>query len=230
MKLHPLLALNAAFLLLAPLSSPAQQPSAAERAAALKASIASSQAILRQYEWIETTAVSLKGEEKSREMKRCYHGADGGVQKVPLTSAPPPAKKRGIRGRIAENKKEELTDYMQEAVALVKQYVPPEQGRIQAAKDAGKISITPLPGQKARLTFTDYVKQGDSLAVELDLANNRPLAAKVSSYLDSEKEPVTLDIRFSLLDSNAAYPSATTLNAPGKDLKVVIENSGYRRQ
>ena len=40
---------------------------------------------------------------------------------------------------LAENKKEELTDYMKEAVALVKQYVPPEQGRIQAAKDAGKM-------------------------------------------------------------------------------------------
>ena len=55
--------------------------------------------------------VSLKGEEKSRKQERCYHGADGGVQKVEMTSTPEPAKKRGLRGKIAESKKEELTTY-----------------------------------------------------------------------------------------------------------------------
>lgn len=33
--------------------------------------------------------------------------------------------KRGIRGRIAANKKEELTSYMRSAVALIRTYVPP---------------------------------------------------------------------------------------------------------
>ena len=66
----------------------AQQPTAQERVAALKASLAASQAILKQYEWVETTVVSLKGEEKSRLLNRCYHGADGKVQKVPVTTPP----------------------------------------------------------------------------------------------------------------------------------------------
>lgn len=208
----------------------AQQPTAAERAVALKASLAASQAILKQYEWVETTVVNLKGDEKSRQMERCYYGADGKVQKIPLTSPPPEEKKRGLRGRIAENKKEELTDYMKEAVALVKQYMPPDQNRIQAAKDSGRVSITPLPGQRARLTFTDYLKAGDSLAVEVDLASNRPVTARVSSYLDSPKEPVTLDVQFGALDSGATYTASTVLNAPAKDLLVRVENSGYRRQ
>lgn len=208
----------------------AQQPSAAERAAALKASLAASQAILKNYEWVETTTVNLKGDEKSRQMDRCYYGADGKVQKIPLTTPPPEEKKRGLRGRIAENRKEELTDYMQEAVALVKQYLPPDQARIQAAKDAGRVSLTPLPGQRARLTFTDYLKAGDSLAVEVDLTTNRPVTAKVSSHLDSQKEPVTLDVQFGTLDSGATYAATTVLNAAGKDLLVRVEHSGYRRQ
>ena len=131
----------------------AQQPSAQERAVALKASLTASQAILRQYQWVETTVVSVKGEEKSRQMNRCYYGADGNVQKVPLTTPPPAAKKRGLRGRIAEAKKEELTDYMKEAVGLVKLYMPPEPASIQAAKDAGRVTIQPQPGQQARLTL-----------------------------------------------------------------------------
>ena len=106
----------------------AQQPTAQERVVALKASLAASQAILKQYEWIETTVVSLKGEEKSRQMNRCYHGAEGKVQKVPVTTPPPAEKKRGLRGKIAESKKEEMTDYMKDAVALVKHVRPAGPG------------------------------------------------------------------------------------------------------
>ena len=140
----------------------AQQPSVPERVAALKATMEASKIILKQYEWIETTVVSLKGEEKSRKQERCYYGADGGVTKVPVGIAPEPEKKRrGLRGRIAENKKEELTDYMKSAVALVKTYVPPNPAKIQAAKDAGKVTLEVLePGKRVRLNFRDYEKAG----------------------------------------------------------------------
>ncbi len=221
--------LCAAWILSAATLAHGQQPTTAERVATLKANLAASQALLKPYEWMETTVISLKGEEKSRQMNRCYHGADGKVQKVPVTAPAPAAKKRGLRGKIAEAKKEELADYMHEAVTLVKQYVPPDQARIQAAKDAGKVSITPQPGNQVRLTFADYLKSGDSLILELDLTSSRPLEAKVSTYLDSQKEPVSMDVRFGLLDNNATYPSTTTLEAKGKNLKVQVENSGYRR-
>lgn len=218
-------------LLLAALALPgfAQQPTAAERVAMLKATVAASQAVLRQYEWIETTVVSLKGEEKSRQQERCYYGADGKVQKVVLTQSAPAPKKRGLRGRIAESKQEELTDYMKEAVRLVKMYVPPDQGRIQAAKDAGKVSLQPLPGQRIRLTFSDYLKSGDSLALEVDLTSNRPLAASVNSYLDSDKEPVTLAVKFGALNDGTTYPSESVLEAKAKKLQVTVQNSGYRK-
>ena len=197
---------------------------------ALKASLAASQDILKQYEYVETTVVSLKGEEKSRQMNRCYHGADGKVQKVPLTSPPPPQqKKRGLRGKIIESKKEELADYMKEAVGLVKQYVPPQPVLIQKAKDAGKVSVSPLPDQRVRLTFTDFIKPGDSLGLTLDLANNRPVEAKVATYLeDSKDQPVILDVKFSTLPNNATYASTIALEARGKKLAVNVENSGYR--
>jgi len=61
-------------------------PSPQERVAALKQSMQESQAKLRQYEWTETTIISLKGEEKGRTQKRCYYGADGKLQKVPIGS------------------------------------------------------------------------------------------------------------------------------------------------
>ena len=207
----------------------AQQPTAQERVLALKASMAASEAILKQYEWVETTTISVKGAQKSQQLQRCYYGADGKLQKIPLTTPPPTEKKRGLRGLIAEKRNEEMTDYMKSAVALVKEYVPPQQVLIQKAKDAGKVSVTPLPDQRARLTFTDYIKTGDSLALDVDLASNRPLAAKVSTYLDSPDELITLDVQFSTLDNNATYTSTVKLDAKAKELTVSVENSGYRQ-
>src|SRR5258705_9640213 len=109
----------------------AENPQApAERVAAIKKSFAESQARLHQYEWVETTVTSLKGEEKARVLKRCYYGAEGGVQKIPMAAAPEAKPARGIRGRIVEKKKEELSDYMKEAAELMQSYLPPDPGLI----------------------------------------------------------------------------------------------------
>src|SRR5271169_6374292 len=148
-------------------------PSVPERVAALKATLAASQVALRQYEWIETTVVALNGEEKSRKQQRCYYGADGVLQKVLVDASPPPATKPGLRGRIIANKKAELTAYMQSAVSLVKSYIPPDPAKIQAVKDAGKVTIQVLdPGRRAQINFRDYQQPGDNLAISIDIANN----------------------------------------------------------
>ena len=219
-------------LLLGALALPAmaQQPSAAERAAALKATMAASQAVLKHYEWVETIVVSVKGEEKSRQMNRCYHGADGGVQKIPLTTPPPAEKKRGLRGKIVESKKEEMTDYMKNAVGLVKSYVPPTPALIQSSKDKGNVSLDILePGKRARLNFRDYLKPGDTLSAELDLTSNRLLRLTVKSYLESAKDAVSLEARFAILSDGTSYPDTITLDAPAKNIRVNVDNSGYRK-
>jgi hypothetical protein len=197
--------------------------------AALKANLAQSQQNLRAYEWIETTVISLDGEEKSRQQNRCYYAADGVLQKVPVTAPPPEQGGRGLRGRIAENKKEELTEYMQQAVGLVGQYVPPDPARIQATKDAGKVSMQMTdPGKVMRLVFADYIKPGDSLALDLDLQANRLLGVEVSTF-DSENEPVALHVSFAALPDGTSYAAETSLDAPAEDLNVTITNSGYRK-
>ena len=66
-------------------------PTPDQMVAALKQNLAESQKRLRQYEWIETTALSLKGEEKSRKQQRVYYGADGKLTKLPIGQPRPQA-------------------------------------------------------------------------------------------------------------------------------------------
>jgi hypothetical protein len=208
----------------------ASQLSVQEHVVNLKTALDASQANLRQYEWIETTIVSLKGEEKSRKQQRCYYGADGVLQKVVVDASPPPATKHGLLGKIIANKTAELTDYVQNAVSLVKSYLPPDPAKVQAAKNAGKVSIDVLePGKRARLNFRDYQKPGDSLGIQIDLANNRVLGLTVSTYLNSPQEIVMLDMVMGQLTDGTIYASDTKLNAQAKDLTVTAQNSGYRK-
>jgi hypothetical protein len=206
----------------------AQQPGAAERVDALKANLAASQAALRHYQWIETTNISLNGEVKSSVQKRCYYGVDGVLQKVEVSASSQAAPPPGLRGRIAANKKEELTTYMQSAVALVKSYVPPDPAKIQAVKDAGDVSLQLAgSGAEVKLAFANYEKPGDSLDVSLNLANNQMTGLSVASYLDDPSDAVNLGVIMSALPDGTVYASETTLDAPAKNLTVVVQNSGY---
>ena len=202
-----------------------------QQVAALKAEMAASQASLRQYEWIETTVISVNGEEKARTQTQCYYGADGVLEKVDVVAPPPPEHKHGIRGRIAEKKKAEMTDYMKSAVALMKTYVPPDPAKLQAVMDAGDVTIQPRDnGQRVRLDFSNYEKAGDSLAIEVDLSSHKPTGISVASYLDEPSDAVNLGVIMSSLEDGTVYPSTTTLDAQAKNLVVTTTNSGYRKK
>jgi hypothetical protein len=155
----------------------AQEPPAAgggakpDHVAALKQSLQEGQAKIRQYEWVETTILSLKGEEKSRKQNRCYYGTDGKVQKVPVAEAPAGAapapsdgrRRRGagkVKENIVENKKEEMQEYMQRAVKLIHGYVPPTPAQIQAAKDTGRVTVDQQAGGKVRVVIAHYLQPG----------------------------------------------------------------------
>ena len=216
----------------------AQGPSPDERVAALKQSLQESQGRIRQYEWIETTVISLKGEEKARTQKRCYYGADGKLEKVPIGEPAAPAEAAGGRGRgggrlkqrVVENKKDEMQDYMERATNLVHMYVPPDPAQIEAARDAGKLSIRPLEANAGvSLVFADYLQPGDRLAIDADTAGARLLALNVASYLGEPDEAVTLSVRFGALQDRTSYAAETSLEAKAKDIRVVISNSGHRK-
>lgn len=207
----------------------AQAPTPADHVAALKANLAASQKLISQYEWTETTAFSLKGEVKSKTQNRCFYGADGKLQKTPIAPPPPPAeKKKGLKGKVIANKTEEISEYTKGAVALVKSYVPPDPARIQAAKDAKKVAVTPA-GSAVRIDISDYEKPGDKLSLELDAAKDTLLGLTVDSWMKDAKDKVGLTVRFGSLADGATYAEEIILSAPSQSVEVKITNSGYKK-
>ena len=224
-------------LLFVPLAAAAGQgaPTPDQRIAALKQSLQDSQAQLRKLEWIETTIISLKGEEKARTQQRCYYGADGKIQKVAMGESPkpapePPAGKRGGRAKakIVENKKSDIQEYMERAAALIHQYVPPAPAQIQKVKDAGKLTVKPIEASRVRLELRDYVQAGDVLGIDINAASNSLAALSVATYLDKAEDTVALAVKWGSLQDGTGYVAQTTLDAKAKNIQVVIQNSGHR--
>src|SRR4029079_733750 len=108
-------------------------------------------------------------------------------------------------------------------------YVPPSPERIQAAKHTGKLSLTPNGSDSMRLDFRDFVKPADSLSINLNLGNNSIQAVKVATYLESPKDPITLDARFAALSDGVNHVANAVLVAPEKKIQVVVQNSDHRR-
>ncbi len=196
----------------------AQQVPAAvqERVAAVKQTLQTSAEALKKLEWVETTTVTEKGKQKARIMNKCYYGLDGKVQKVPVL---PPG----------EDKNEKLQNYVEDAVALLHKYVPPDPTLIQRCVDRGTISIKLLdPGRTVGLVFNDYILTGDSLTLTVDLTKNTVTNASVATYLDEPKNSMTLQFDFGSLLDGTTYPANVTLTAPSKHLQVAVEYSGFR--
>lgn len=214
----------------------AQTPTPQERAAAIKEQVAKNQASLKQYTWVETTEISLKGEVKKKEQKQCSYGADGKVQKTPIPGtapapAPPAQQSGGRRGgrakqAIVENKVEDLKDYMEKVAALVHEYVPPAPDKIQAAQAAGSVSALPSGG----IAIANYVKPDDLLSIGFDMAAKKITTYKVNSYVEKPKEDeVTLTVTFGRLADGTSYPQETVLKAAAKNVQVKVTNAGYKK-
>ena len=224
---------------LLPAAAIGQAPSPQEKIAAIKEALAKNQAALKQYSWIETTQVSLKGEVKKNEQKQCSYGADGKVTKTPMPGAAPPAQKQppasGGRGRgrmkekIVENKVEETKEYMEQVAALVHAYVPPDPQKIQAAQAGGNVSIEPTAATTT-MTVKNYLKPGDLLAIGLDSSAKTMRSLQVGSYVEKPKDDdVTLNVTFANLADGTSYPQKSVLTVAAKKIQVTVTNSGYKK-
>ena len=199
-----------------------------EKLAAVKAVAAQNKQMLHQYQWIETTQLTLKGDQKPPTENSCQYGPDGQVQKTPI--GPPPEQPSGgrLKERIIEKKKAEMKDYMGDVKILLAQYVPPDPQKMQQAYQAGKVSLNPAPGV-VNLVFKDYAQPGDQMTLTFDTAAHKIVSLNVNTYMGEDKDAVTLRVQMASLPDGTNYTQQTVLNATAKQLVVTTTNSNYQK-
>jgi hypothetical protein len=196
----------------------------------VKKNLADSKANIKHYEWLETTTVFLKGEQKSVKQNQCYYSVDGKLTKVATGATTQAAKKGGLKGKIIENKKDEMEDYIKAAVAKIQTYLPPSGTKLQEIYAAGKTTIQVLePAKKFKLSFPDYNTKGDMLSISIDKSTQKLMALDVNTFIDDPAQKVVFGVSYSDLPDGTQYAANTTLDAQAKNLKIVIVTSGYKK-
>ena len=193
---------------------------------ALKASLEHDTGRPQEDEWI-LVHLGCKGEEKSNKQ--------GAVLLRRRREAEVPVAGRYARrsARAAKNKKEDVTDNMQRAAALIQQYVPPNPRHAPEVFDQGGKEVSGQilePGKRNGLTFNSYEVLNDSASIDVDMTNNHILALQVATYLDNPQDTVSLAVQFANLVDGTGYPSQMTVDATKQNIRIVRKNSGYRAQ
>ena len=215
-------------LVVAAVPSRPQNPELQQKLGVVKQSMAENQQKLRQYQWIETTQLTLKGEPKPATKNSCLYGPDGQVQKTPIGHPPEQPSGGRMKQKVIAKKKAEMKDYMQDVKGVLSMYVPPNPQKMQAAYQAGKLSLNPVPGAM-NLVFTDYAQPGDKMTLTFDTAAKKITGLNISTYMGEEKDAVTLQVHMGSLPDGTNYVEQTVLNATAKQLVVTTTNSDYQK-
>ncbi|WP_158751992.1 hypothetical protein [Acidobacterium sp. S8] len=200
-----------------------------QKLAALKQSAAENQQKLHQYQWTESTQLTLNGDAKLPSLSMCQYGPDGKVKKTPMGSPPPPPSGGRMKQKIIAKKTGEMKDYMGQVKTLLNQYLPPDPQRMQQAFQAGKVSLDATAGSgAAAIVFKDYAQPGDQMTISFDTAAKKISSVNVNTYMDDPKDTVTLAVQFASLPDGANYVQQSVLNATAKKLVVTTTNSNYQ--
>lgn len=218
----------AALALLASASALAQNAELQEKLAAVKQAAAENKQRLLQYRWIETTQLTLKGNQKSPTQNSCQYGPDGQVQKTSIGPPPQPPSGGKMKQRIIEKKKEEMKDYMQDVKGVLAMYVPPDPQRMQQAYQAGNVALNPVPGA-VNVVFSNYAQSGDKMTLTLNTETKKITALSVDTYMGEAKDKVTLQAQMASLPDGTNYTQQTVLTAAAKELTVTTTNSNYQK-
>jgi hypothetical protein len=200
-----------------------------QKLAAAKQNAAANQKALLSYSWLEKTELSLKGEVKNTKVDMCRYGPDGKVQKTPVVTPPPPEKKRGLKGKIAANKTEEMKEELEAAVALVHQYLPPSPDMMQVVMNAGTASVSQAGPGRASLKFPGYVKANDALTLTFDTAVKSLQQIDVNTWLDEPENAVTFRVTMEALPDGTSHPATVVLGIPKSKVEVRITKSNYQK-
>ena len=217
-----------AVMLLAAVPALPHNPELQQKLAAVKQSAAENKQRLLQYQWVETTQLTLKGDLKPPTKNSCRYGPDGKVQKTAI--GPPPEQPSGgrMKQKVIAKKKAEMKDYMQDVKDVLSMYVPPDPQKMQAAYQAGEISLNPVPGG-VNLIFTDYAQPKDKMVLTFDTATKKITGLTINTYMGEEKDAVTLQVRMGSLPDGTNYVQQTVLDATAKQLMVTTTNSDYQK-
>ena len=183
---------------------------------------------LRQYTWKSRTEIRKGGETKNVQLALNRYDINGMLQKTTVSSTPQQQlPTRGIRGLIAQKKKEDFTETLEGLGALARSYAELSPDAMQRFMVTASVTPEMNPQQKLlRVSGGNILQPGDSMTVWLDAVSRKQRRVEIHTTLD--RKPVKIVSDFQDLPAGPSYMARSVVEYPSADLSLITENFDYQ--
>jgi hypothetical protein len=206
-----------------------EEPNLMSEVAAVRAEIARSMASLRQYTWTENIEVRVNGSIKSSSDLLCRYDSSGEFKRTPIGTPKNDDPANAVSKRPSVRANADMQDYIERAITLMYQYVPPKPEEIDYLLNKGYASFGKSEPGKSAVEFKNYFQQGDLMTFIYDSRSKVLLEATVQSALGKKKDPVTMKANFEALPDGVNHFASGILEARKRGVQVKMQNHDYRR-
>ena len=182
---------------------------------------------LKQYSWKSRNEVRKNGESKSTQVLLMRYDANGNLQKSQIGGSQPSMPRGFIAGRIAQKKKEEISELVNDLREQVQAYsqLPPE--KMQAFLASATIT-TKLDQGFVLIQGGNLLQRGDSMSIWFDAKTRRQRQIEIVTFM--EHSAVKAVIEFNALPGGPTYMARTLVDYPKESLQLITENFDYQRE
>ena len=184
---------------------------------------------LRQYSWKTQTEIRKGGERKNVQVSAHRYAPNGTVEKTTISSTPQQQlPTRGLRGLIAQKKKEDFMETLESLGALAKSYSELSPEAMQRLMATAIVSADMNQQQKwVRLNAVNVLQPGDSMTLWFDVVNRKQRRVEIHTTLD--RKPVKIVSDFRDLPAGPTYMARSVIDYPSSELMLITENFEYER-
>ena len=188
---------------------------------------ATNRAQLAGYVWTRTVQVFVDGTLKNTTVSSLSIGPDGKIVTTAVsTVSPDPPPTKGIRGKIAKNKIDDIKDYVDEAVKLSVGYLYMSKGKMVDYFDAANITQS---GNTITVQGKNVNKPNDNATMNLSGGTLAYISQSFHSTL-ANGDAVEGTFNYKTFSNGLTAFDSGELDLPAKKMKLRISNTGYAKK
>ena len=186
---------------------------------------------LKHYSYKRRTTIVVKGQQRGSRLDLVRY-VDGKKETVALETPPRRAApaRRGLRGKIIENKiekkKQEMNEELQQLRDMMAQYRDPGSDSMRKLFENAAVSRAGSGADaEVHIVAHGLSKPSDSFTLVWSVANRRPDNVEIKG--EFKGKPVSIRTKYAALPDGPFYPAQTVIALPGKGLTINIDQFDY---
>jgi hypothetical protein len=187
---------------------------------------AANRAQLASYVWTRTVQIFSAGELKNTIVSSLSIGPDGTMVTTAVSSTPTSAPKKGIRGKIANDKVDDMKSYIDDAITVSMGYLYMSKGKMVDYFNAAGISKS---GNTLVVNGSNVNKANDQLTLTLDASTLAFISQNFKSTV-TNGDALSGTVNYKTFTNGLTAIDNAELNLPAKNVKLEISNTNYAKK